>query len=792
MGVAWSLEVEVQFYIIAPLLFGIFRFGKTARRGGLLLLAAFAILIQQVFRPETISLLNYLQYFLGGMLVADLWVSGWRPKWPKPGWNVLGLILLVLALGVLFTTPPPAERTLLHRVVVPVLTTVIVALGLFAPSVKRLLSIPVIATIGGMCYSIYLLHYLVIGSLGFENQNWFHLPSTALDFAAQFAVYSVATLLGCGLFYALVERPFMGIRVGVIHEAARSIKNTRVYRSGSLALNALLPLRFRRLFFLFWALTAAIYALSWRSGFERDFHGWLEMYTNLSFQDCLNRKGAGITSLYQVTQLQLWVWTRLFGHAPLPWFLVMTGLHAAAISLTTVFVGRALKDFGVARAETIALAGGLFTLLAPHSAEVIVWKASYHYPMAVLFSIGTLRCIQKYLHDSRGRWLLLAVLIYAVSTFTLELFYTTIPLAVALLLCYGLGGMSTPRQRTAVITRALLPMLGLFIFHLVLYRMVYGGVLPHTEGLMTTAARNPGSAFARILPYEFHLLLQGRYWSGPTRQKIYDLVSNPAVGWAAFIAIAATLLLLLVRFRTASPRWRAAALLSFCAVPGLFIVLPYWIPTLGIYYNDRYLYFMSLFQWPLVALLLFAAGRRRGYVASGALLLILVGCTAFTVIQCRREARVFWGALQDFPRKQEPVTHLLLNVPANLDGIVAFQASPDMDEFNSHLRIFTGDSARGRIQSVAGFNMVKWWDGAHVTMLDRTHLKVTLNQWGTWWFNGTLGASDHETDLYRARFTDPGHEYELELKDTSVQMLYFNGGQWHEVDRRIADSTAPM
>jgi peptidoglycan/LPS O-acetylase OafA/YrhL len=74
---------------------------------------------------------------------------------------------------------------------------------------SRVLGTPVVATIGGMCYSIYLLHFPLISiigrhtlSIGSHGAQWLHL-------LVQTAIIVPPVLLICGIYFALIERPCM-------------------------------------------------------------------------------------------------------------------------------------------------------------------------------------------------------------------------------------------------------------------------------------------------------------------------------------------------------------------------------------------------------------------------------------------------------------------------------------------------------------------------------------------------------------------------------------------------------
>jgi len=77
-AVLWSLEVEVQFYLLAPFLAGVFRIpGVWKRRALLGLLILLGSLASLLFKPAYLlgcSLLGNTQYFLAGFLMADIYL----------------------------------------------------------------------------------------------------------------------------------------------------------------------------------------------------------------------------------------------------------------------------------------------------------------------------------------------------------------------------------------------------------------------------------------------------------------------------------------------------------------------------------------------------------------------------------------------------------------------------------------------------------------------------------------------------------------------------------------------
>jgi len=100
-----------------------------------------------------LSILAAIQFFLVGLLVADLYVDGWNRIPHTWRWDLLSIPLWFL----MFWLQPHAFR-FLGPLILPILFV-----GAFkAIFVPRILRNPVISTIGGMCYSIYLTHRTTI------------------------------------------------------------------------------------------------------------------------------------------------------------------------------------------------------------------------------------------------------------------------------------------------------------------------------------------------------------------------------------------------------------------------------------------------------------------------------------------------------------------------------------------------------------------------------------------------------------------------------------------------------
>lgn len=194
--VTWSLEVEVQFYLVMPLLAGIFTIPSDWIRRGLLVCAiVMAVALQTYWIPsqrESLTLVCYIQFFLAGLMLADLYLRRTtdHKKW---GWDLVSIVgwPLVFMLEGRFS-----------QIALPFIVIGLYWAAFHGRLTNRLFRLSALTIVGGMCYSFYLFHYLVIA---FATRVIGH-PGHPLFvvFASIILIFIVSSA-----YFLLVERPCM-------------------------------------------------------------------------------------------------------------------------------------------------------------------------------------------------------------------------------------------------------------------------------------------------------------------------------------------------------------------------------------------------------------------------------------------------------------------------------------------------------------------------------------------------------------------------------------------------------
>lgn len=206
---AWSLEVEVQFYILAPLLALVFSIKSISiRRSLIILIGTIFILINFYLEFPFRSLVNYIQYFLIGFLLVDMYVTK-STLFKKRKFDYLIALFFFCIIWIFDESDFSNDFQKFMWVIIQITSMFFLNYYVLFHKVFRLLSFKYITAIGGMCYSIYLLHYPIISMFGnpllsYSFSKYAFLNTTIYTFILLLIVMVISSV-----FFLLIERPTM-------------------------------------------------------------------------------------------------------------------------------------------------------------------------------------------------------------------------------------------------------------------------------------------------------------------------------------------------------------------------------------------------------------------------------------------------------------------------------------------------------------------------------------------------------------------------------------------------------
>ena len=208
MGVAWSLEIEVQFYLLVPLLTLLFTIrSRTLRRSSMAVLILAALSGQALFMHHSprasLSILAYVQFFLVGFLLADVFLASWGEV-PRQNlaWDFVALAGWPLLFVIL-------HSPLLAHWLFPAWVFLLYFAAFRGRLANRFFSNRWIIAIGGMCYSIYLLHHEVISAVGRLTRRLGETAPYWIYLSAQLVLVGAAIVVICGAYFVAIEKPCM-------------------------------------------------------------------------------------------------------------------------------------------------------------------------------------------------------------------------------------------------------------------------------------------------------------------------------------------------------------------------------------------------------------------------------------------------------------------------------------------------------------------------------------------------------------------------------------------------------
>lgn len=210
--VTWSLETEAQFYILVPFFFALLFLyrSKLWYITILFFLTALSIVLKNEFILNRLdhlsnSLPAYFSNFAVGIVVAWLYFKIRNFFYTRNHlWDLFGIMAIISQF--LFYKP---QHIYVNNILFNA-SILAMMLSIFKGKLLNwLFTRPIIYIIGGMCYSIYLLHYAFFHLLVKYTANFTTGISYGLDLLLQLTIAIPSVLFISCIFYLLIEKPCM-------------------------------------------------------------------------------------------------------------------------------------------------------------------------------------------------------------------------------------------------------------------------------------------------------------------------------------------------------------------------------------------------------------------------------------------------------------------------------------------------------------------------------------------------------------------------------------------------------
>lgn len=534
-----------------------------------------------------------------------------------------------------------------------------------------------------------------------------------------------------------------------------------------------------RTFLLFWLLALVLYWPTAGAGFVTDTLGWFQTYRNTGFTGIF--KVFGDHSLHYLYHLFFFLLFKLFGFHGKGWLLVFTGLHAWVATLALTFFSNLFSRLNIRQGKWIAWAGSLLFFLSPYQTETLVWYACVHYLLCSAFVLAALRAFTNYLERGTRQEIIAFYGWFVLSVFTLEIGFGLPLLVGAFALLLPLETYKA-QQRGRLLAIFTLPSLMLVLLYFLLVKITRGSMAGH-YGAATHFNMDPHLLLGNFSKYCAKIFALSAFWPHEKCATLYAIFEKPNWAWL-LLPIAGIGVGVLIRWRNRiAPRVSLLLLLFLGFGLALAPAVNLYFNTLTLIEGDRFTYLASVFAAMFTALGLNIIGRRAG---SALLLLVLVVNLHFlrtNIISWKENKEVSEALLKNFKWSEAPRIYLLAT-PDNYRGAYMFRSFATDDYFSRRYDLQNGTQLESKMVNVLQYNMQHKSEGVSVERVSDTDLKVTFNQWGNWWWYGSIGAANYETASYTVRIDEWSHSYIVHLKhkEPGAVYLYQIGEDWRQVD----------
>ncbi|MBP7699178.1 MAG: hypothetical protein KA101_00930 [Saprospiraceae bacterium] len=536
-----------------------------------------------------------------------------------------------------------------------------------------------------------------------------------------------------------------------------------------------------QLFLLLFMLILVLYFPTIGAGFVSDYLGLKFRFSGGSINNIPN-KGLlncfGFPALQHVLNLFLYTFHSIFKDNGLGWYIIYCLFHAINTYLVFKVMGDALQLLNIPDSRHITALAALIFMVSPYHTEVLVWKVALAFLLATCWFLLIFQSLIFFIKSQNKKYIFYLFGIYLLALFTSEyaLFF---PL---LLMVYCLVYLTNTHDKITFVQiekSVFIPMFFLVLTYFCLNKLIIGTWIGH-YGAKTHLNFDILIIGANCIKFFLKQVFYLRYIAEGSKQAIFTFCSNPWVVFSTMVFFFGLCYLALRKQSNIFFRLMMLLLTMF-----LLTIAP--ISNLFFYYfnyieTDRYNYFPSVFSSVLIAVAIFFLPQTLR--TAGACLYIFVGgyLTYQTNIYWEESAKVYHSLIKNFDWNDKD-TIIVLNIPDNYYGANMFRKSDKYDSSLQYaLEYQSGKPFNGKVYDVLSYNMVAPNNGCEVRIDNDSCLTIAVSQWGTWFWNNGIGASNYSNDLYKVEMGDFYYYFTLKrpVSEKTVFLLQ-KGDCWEEV-----------
>jgi peptidoglycan/LPS O-acetylase OafA/YrhL len=207
----WTLEVEVQFYIMAPILAWLF-FGVKDLATRRIILVSFIFIfmcVQQYYEffrmPYYLFVVGYLHIFLIGFVLVDIYLNEWQAGITKK--RIFDLIAIISLIGIVAVWD--WDFHFIDRLGEVFFLFVFFYSVFRSVWVNRFFTNRWIVVTGGMCYTIYLIHLPLCEALMMITKRLQVTDIYEVNLFVQLLIFLPVVFVVGSISFLLFEKPFM-------------------------------------------------------------------------------------------------------------------------------------------------------------------------------------------------------------------------------------------------------------------------------------------------------------------------------------------------------------------------------------------------------------------------------------------------------------------------------------------------------------------------------------------------------------------------------------------------------